>query len=173
MYKKRLQAFKVLEISKKPFFRLQNTRFLASKVSRGLGSSIYPKRAIVTSFCVLRPCTGSITNVDLKSPMLSELKDSSMSELSESYMEQEKKSGEENVGCYWRDGTNNTKMNWSLTLGVHVDSAGNLCWPPRCLISKEIPLRFILGSSLSMAPSKPYAEICAHKHNSPVFVAQG
>ena len=67
MYKKRLQTFKVLEISKKPFFRLQNTRFSASKVSR----------AIVTSFCVPRPFTSSITNADLKSPMLSDLKDSS------------------------------------------------------------------------------------------------
>ena len=77
MYKKRVQAFKVLEISKKPFFRLRNARFLASKVSRGLGSSVCPKRAIVTSFRVLQPCMSSITNVDLKSPMLSDLKASS------------------------------------------------------------------------------------------------
>ena len=72
MYKKRLQAFKVLEISKKPFFRLQNTRFLTSKVSRELGSNDYPKRAIVTSFCVPRPCTSSITNVDYQLSLYSQ-----------------------------------------------------------------------------------------------------
>ena len=95
MYKKRLEAFKVLENSKKPFFRLRNTRFLASKVSRGLGSSVCPKRAFVTSFCVPRPCTSSITNVDLKSPMLGDLKASLTKGLSETYVEQEEKSGEE------------------------------------------------------------------------------
>ena len=152
------KLLKCLKFLKSLFFCLQNTRFLTSKVSRGLGSSVNPKRAIVTSFCVPRPCTSSITNVDLKCPMLHGTR---------------REIRRRNVGCYWRDRTNNLKINWSLTRGVHVNSAGNLCRHPRCLISKEIPLRFILGSSLSMAPSQPYTEIRAHKHNSPVFVAQG
>ena len=47
------KLLKCLKCLKMAFiFCSQNTRFLALNVSRGLGSTFYPKLAIVSSFCV-------------------------------------------------------------------------------------------------------------------------
>ena len=53
MYKKRLKAIKVLENSKKPFFRLRNTRFLASKCPADWDLAFVPNGLLSRHFVYL------------------------------------------------------------------------------------------------------------------------